>query len=117
MAKTTAALAPDRALDEGVIHSFDDGAATYAPELKGSLYGETRIVTLLCMASGAQTQVLGLVQLSATGKTLYNYVAEKIWQPLGAEAKATWQLNPVDQLEVAQAALMPLCGTTPRSAG
>jgi CubicO group peptidase (beta-lactamase class C family) len=149
MAKTITALALSKALEEGLIHSFDDSAATYAPELKGSLYGETRIVNLLRMASGArfvedytpqddrarfnatvrregvvaaahnvteradaegerfnyagaQTQVLGLVLGGATGKTLCDYVAEKIWQPLGAEAQATWQLNPVDQLELAQ---------------
>nr|WP_295778299.1 serine hydrolase [Rhodoferax sp.] len=149
MAKTITALALSKALEEGLIHSFDDSAATYVPALKGSLYGETRIVNLLRMASGAryvedytqqddrarfnatvrkegvvaaarsiteradaegerfnyagaQTQVLGLVLQGATGKTLCNYVAEKIWQPLGAEVKATWQLNPLDQLELAQ---------------
>lgn len=149
MAKTITALALVKALEEGLIHSFEDSAAAYAPELKGSLYGETRIVNLMRMASGAryeedytpqddrarfnalvrrngvvnaarsiteradaegerfnyagaQTQVLGLVLRGATGKTLCDYVAEKIWQPLGAEAKATWQLNPVDQMELAQ---------------
>ena len=149
MAKTITALALSTALEEGLIHSFEDSAATYVPELKGSLYGETRIVNLLRMASGAhyaedytpqddrarfnamvrregvlyaarhiseradaegerfnyagaQTQVLGLVLRGATGTTLCDYVAKKIWQPLGAEAHATWQLNPVDQLELAQ---------------
>ena len=149
MAKTITAMALSKALEEGLIHSFDDAASTYVPALKGSLYGETRIVNLLRMASGAryaedyttqddrarfnakvrregvvaaartvtaradtegerfnyagaQTQVLGLVLRGATGKTLCDYVAQKIWQPLGAEAQATWQLNPVDQMELAQ---------------
>ena len=149
MAKTITALALSKALDEGLIHSLDDTAATYAPALKNTLYGETRIVNLLRMASGAryvedytpqddrarfnavvrrggvvkavhgvteraepqgqrfnyagaQTQVLGLVLRGATGGTLCDYVAEKIWQPLGAESPATWLLNPADQQELAQ---------------
>jgi CubicO group peptidase (beta-lactamase class C family) len=149
MAKTITALALSKALEEGKIHSFDDTAETYAPALKGSLYGQTRIVNLLRMASGArfvenytpeddrahfnatvrhagvvpaarsiterqaqeglqfnyagaQTQVLGLVLRGATGGTLCDYVARTIWQPLGAESQATWLLNPVDQMELAQ---------------
>jgi CubicO group peptidase (beta-lactamase class C family) len=152
MAKTVVALAVLKAQEEGVLHSLDDTAATYVPELAGSLYGETRIVNLLRMASGArfvedytpgddrarfnavarragmieaarsiteradeegqrfnyagaQTQVLGLVLRGATGRTLCDYVAEKIWQPLGAQSQATWLLNPVDRVEGAQGSL------------
>lgn len=54
MAKTIVALAFGLAREEGLIHSFEDKAATYAPELAGTLYGETRIVHLLRMASGAR---------------------------------------------------------------
>lgn len=151
MSKTVVALALGKAKEEGLIHSFEDTAATYAPELAGTLYGETRIVNLLRMASGAryvedytanddrarfnaamrrlgvaravgsiteradaqgqrfnyggaQTEVLGLVLRGATGRTLCDYVDEKIWQPLGAEAKATWLLNPLDRVELAQGA-------------
>ncbi|MFY9316298.1 MAG: serine hydrolase [Burkholderiales bacterium] len=43
-------------------------------------------------ASG-ETQVLGLVLRAATGKTLADYLAEKIWQPMGAEADATWLMD------------------------
>ena len=149
MAKTVVALAIGKALEEGLVRSIDDTAATYAPELAGSLYGETRIVNLLRMASGAryvedytptddrarfnaafrhagiaqavrtvteradaegarfnyggaQTQVLGLVLRRTTGRSLCDYVAEKIWQPLGAETQASWLVNPVDQMEQAQ---------------
>ena len=149
MAKTVTALALMKAQEEGLIRSFEDTAATYVPELEGTLYGETRIVNLLRMASGAryvedysghddrarfnaaarrsgvvravhlvtqrdadegerfnyagaQTQVLGLVLRAATGRTMCDYVAHKIWQPLGAQAKATWLLNPADQVELAQ---------------
>ena len=149
MAKTITALGLVKAQEEGLIKSFDDTAATYVPELKGTLYGETRLVNLLRMASGAryvedystqddrarfnaqarrggvisaariiterdaaegprfnyagaQTEVLGLVLRGATSRTLCDYIDEKIWQPLGAEARATWLLNPVDQVELAQ---------------
>ena len=54
MAKTLVALAIGQALDDGAIHSLEDTAASYVPELKGTLYGETRLVNLLRMASGAR---------------------------------------------------------------
>ena len=54
MAKTVVALAIGKALEEGRIHSLDDTAATYVPTLAGTLMGETRIIHLLRMASGAQ---------------------------------------------------------------
>lgn len=146
MAKTIVALALGKAREEGLIRSFNDTAATYAPELAGTLYGETRIVNLLRMASGArfiedysgtddrarfnlamhshgtaraartvteratpegesfnyagaQTHMLGLVLRGATGRSICNYVEEKLWQPLGAEAAASWLLNPLDHVE------------------
>ncbi len=149
MAKTITALGVMRALEQGLIHSLDDKAEKYVPTLKDSLYGQTRIVNLLRMASGAryvedysaqddrarfnatvrkfgvikaaqgvterdapegqqfnyagaQTQVLGLVLRAATNTTLCDFVAKNIWQPLGAESQATWLLNPVDQMELAQ---------------
>ncbi len=149
MTKTITALALVKAQEEGFIHSFDDTAAIYVPALKGSLYGETRLVNLLRMASGAryvedyspqddrarfnavarragivqaarsvseraaeegqvfnyagaQTEVLGLVLRAATGRSLCDYLAQKIWQPLGAEASAALLLNPVDGVELAQ---------------
>jgi CubicO group peptidase (beta-lactamase class C family) len=149
MAKTITALGIVKALEEGLIRSLDDPAATYVPELKGTLYGETRIVNLLRMASGAryvedysahddraafndtarrlgiaqaarritersepegqafnyagaQTEVLGLVLRGASGRTLCDYIDEKIWKPIGAESPASWLLNAADQVELAQ---------------
>ena len=149
MAKTITALGLIKALEAGSIRSFDDTAATYVPELAGTLYGETRIVNLMRMASGArfvedysttddrtkynrltrqqgniaaaksvteraapegerfnyagaQTQILGLVLRAATHRSLCDYIDETIWQPIGAEAKATWLLNPGDGFEIAQ---------------
>ncbi len=43
--------------------------------------------------ASAETQVLGLVLRAAVGKTLAEYLAEKIWQPMGAEADATWLID------------------------
>ncbi len=43
--------------------------------------------------SSAETQVLGLVLRRATGKPLADYLSQKIWQPMGAEADATWLVD------------------------
>jgi CubicO group peptidase (beta-lactamase class C family) len=40
-------------------------------------------------ASG-DSEVLGLVLRAAVGKPLAEYLSEKIWQPMGAEADASW---------------------------
>ena len=149
MAKTITALAVMKALEDGLLKSLDDPAEAYAPVLKGTLYGGTRVVDLLRMASGAryvedytpnddrarfnaearrsgiaqaarqvtersdppgqrfnyagaQTEVLGLVLRGATGRTLCDYVGERLWKPIGAQAAASWLLNPVDGVELAQ---------------
>ncbi len=148
MAKTIVALGIGKALEEGRIRSLDDTAATYAPQLAGTLYGETKLINLMRMASGArfvedysgkddlarfnqaartqgnaagakviterlapegtvfnyasaETQMLGLALRGATGQSLCQYIGEKLWQPLGAESRATWLTNPVDQTEQA----------------
>ena len=41
-----------------------------------------------------ETTVLGLVLGNATGKHVADYVADRIWQPLGAESAATWIIAP-----------------------
>ena len=149
MAKTITALAVMKALEDGLVKSLDDPAEAYVPELKGTLYGGTRLLDLLRMASGAryvedyaadddrarfnatarragivqaarqvtersdapgqrfnyagaQTEVLGLVLRGATGRTLCDYVGERIWKPIGAQAAASWLLNPADHVELAQ---------------
>jgi CubicO group peptidase (beta-lactamase class C family) len=43
--------------------------------------------------SSADTLVLGLVLAGATKRTVSDYAAEKLWQPLGAEADATWAID------------------------
>lgn len=152
MAKTVTALALVKAQEEGLVRSFDDTAETYVPALRGTLYGGTRLVNLLRMASGAryvedytgtddrarfnaearraglaaaaasiteraapegerfnyagaQTVVLGLVVRAATGRSLCDYVDEKIWRPIGAASPASWLLNPGDEVELAAGGL------------
>jgi CubicO group peptidase (beta-lactamase class C family) len=39
------------------------------------------------------TEVLGALVARVTGRTLSAYLAEKLWQPLGAEAPARWILD------------------------
>jgi CubicO group peptidase (beta-lactamase class C family) len=43
--------------------------------------------------SSADSQVLGFVLATATHTKLADYLSEKIWQPMGAEANATWILD------------------------
>lgn len=44
--------------------------------------------------ASVETIVLGLVVKGATGQGLSAYVAERLWQPMGAEADATWTVDP-----------------------
>ena len=43
--------------------------------------------------ASAETEVLSLVLANAVGKPLADYLSEKIWQPMGAEADATWIID------------------------
>jgi CubicO group peptidase (beta-lactamase class C family) len=47
--------------------------------------------------SSAETVVLGLVLAAATKRTVSDYAGEKLWQPLGAEADATWIIDATGQ--------------------
>jgi CubicO group peptidase (beta-lactamase class C family) len=143
MAKTVVAMLIGIAIDEKKIGSVDDLALQYVPQLRGHVYGETKLRHLLTMSSGvrfseeysgrddittlarstllqkgpggadsvlpftqrdhpagtrfsyasAETEVLSLVLRSAVGRPLAEYLAEKIWQPMGAEADATWMID------------------------
>lgn len=54
MSKTVTALGVLKAVEDGHISSLDVTAARYIPELAGSLYGETKLIDLMRMASGAR---------------------------------------------------------------
>jgi len=47
--------------------------------------------------SSAETQVLGLVLAHAVGRPLADYLQQKIWQPMGAEADASWIVDAAGQ--------------------
>jgi CubicO group peptidase (beta-lactamase class C family) len=148
MAKTIVAMLVGIAVQDGAIHSIDQPAAVYVPELTGTEYGKTPIRALLHMASGvafreeydtpgtdnarlgemlsrrggpgparavamfntretppdtrfhyagAETEILGLVLSAATKTHLADYLKARIWQPMGAEADATWTVDHTGQ--------------------
>ncbi len=43
--------------------------------------------------ASSETEVLSLVVSAATGRNLSEYLSEKIWIPMGAEADATWLID------------------------
>jgi len=43
--------------------------------------------------ASAETEVLSLALRNAVGKPLAEYLSEKIWRPMGAEADATWIID------------------------
>ena len=43
--------------------------------------------------ASAEALVLGIVLRSAVGRPITDYLREKIWQPIGAEANASWALD------------------------
>jgi CubicO group peptidase (beta-lactamase class C family) len=43
--------------------------------------------------SSAETVLLSYVVRGATGRTLSDYLSEKIWQPMGAESDASWNID------------------------
>jgi CubicO group peptidase (beta-lactamase class C family) len=43
--------------------------------------------------ASVETEVLGLVLRSAVGRPVADYLQEKIWEPMGAEADATWLID------------------------
>jgi CubicO group peptidase (beta-lactamase class C family) len=44
-----------------------------------------------------ETNLVGVLVTSATGRTLSDYLQEKVWRPAGMEAKATWILSKTGQ--------------------
>src|SRR5258705_7404848 len=43
--------------------------------------------------ASVETEVLGLVLAAAVGRPVAEYLRDKIWQPIGAEADATWIID------------------------
>ena len=66
----------------------DGGAAAVTPYNERILPSGARFYY-----ASVETQVLGLVLRSAVGRPLTSYLEEKFWQPMGAEADATWLVD------------------------
>ena len=47
--------------------------------------------------ASSETQVLGLVLQAVVGRPVADYLHEKIWEPMGAEADATWLIDRAGQ--------------------
>jgi CubicO group peptidase (beta-lactamase class C family) len=77
-----------RLFAETVIQTGEGGAEAVKP------YNERlrRSGTRFAYAS-VETQVLGLALRSAIGRPVADYLQEKIWEPMGAEADATWIID------------------------
>jgi CubicO group peptidase (beta-lactamase class C family) len=43
--------------------------------------------------ASVETQVLGLVLRSVVGRPVAEYFRDRIWEPIGAEADATWIID------------------------
>lgn len=50
---------------------------------------------------GGATQLLAMVLMQATGKSLSEYASQKLWKPLGAEHDAEWTIDKEDGMEKA----------------
>jgi CubicO group peptidase (beta-lactamase class C family) len=68
----------------------EGGAATLAPFRDR---GRDRPAGERFRYASGESQVLGLVLRAATGTPLADYLSEKIWQPMGAEADASWLVD------------------------
>ena len=77
MSKSLTAYTIGVLLCEGKIKSLDDKAESYAPELKGTVFGESSIKDLLTMSSGAKDGIL-------VGQT---YIGE--WQDIAYKGVST----------------------------
>ena len=64
--------------------SLDKFVATIGPDLPPDTFNRY---------NSADTQVLGQLLVAVSGQTLSDYMAEKLWQPLGAENQGHWLLD------------------------
>jgi CubicO group peptidase (beta-lactamase class C family) len=47
--------------------------------------------------ASSETEILGLILRTVTGKPVADYLSEKIWQPIGTEADASWAIDGTGQ--------------------
>lgn len=75
--------------------SLNDFAATLTPDNEPGTFNRY---------NSTDTQVLGMLLVNATGRSITDYMAEKLWHPMGAESAAYWLLDDED-MEMAFAGL------------
>ncbi|MCP4005215.1 MAG: serine hydrolase [bacterium] len=71
--------------------SFNEFAATLEREREPGTYNHY---------NSTDTQVLGMLLVKATGRSVADYMEEKLWQPLGMESDAYWLVDS-DGMEMA----------------
>jgi CubicO group peptidase (beta-lactamase class C family) len=74
----------------------DDTYTYYGADLRDIALNRTRIASPPGVAwqyNNYNPLLLGLVLERATGTSLSNFMATRLWKPLGAEADATWSLD------------------------
>jgi CubicO group peptidase (beta-lactamase class C family) len=74
----------------------DDTYTYYGAELRDVALNRSRIEQPPALAwqyNNYNPLLLGLVLERATGKSVSDFMARRLWQPLGAEADATWNLD------------------------
>jgi len=64
--------------------SFNEFAATLKREYEPGTHNHY---------NSTDTQVLGMLLVNATGRTMADYMEEKLWKPLGMESDAYWLLD------------------------
>ena len=83
--------------EEGGFPSLGDDTYTYyGVDLRDLALSRTRIVSPPGVAwqyNDYNPLLLGLVLERATGTSVSDFMARRLWQPLGAEAAATWSLD------------------------
>jgi CubicO group peptidase (beta-lactamase class C family) len=83
--------------EEGGFPSLGDDTYTYyGVDLRDLALSRTRIVSPPGVAwqyNDYNPLLLGLVLERATGTSVSDFMATRLWQPLGAEAAATWSLD------------------------
>ncbi len=107
MAKSVTSLLLGIAIDRGLVASLDDRAEQYVPSLAGTAHGGIAMRHLVNMSSDTRGEEpghrfnyielcplsLGMVLRAVAGTSLSEFAQRTLWQPLGAEADATWQCD------------------------
>ncbi len=90
--------------NEHYTNPFDITAKTYyGPDVEKLMMAEVPVSKepgSFEYQSGA-TQLLGMIVMKATGKSLAEYASEKLWKPMGANHAAKWHLDNEDGIELA----------------